>query len=147
MSDNELFHVIEAEVNPTSAPPERGVHWINTVLKTLYFSTGTDTVADWTLQTSGILPFADVGSFPATGISGVLYLAEDTCNTYCWNGSAYVKTKADETNLDAHVANTLNPHSVTKAQVGLGNADNTSDITKNNAIATLDNKTIDGGAF
>lgn len=29
-----------------------------------------------------------------------------------------------------HIANTSNPHSVTKAQVGLGNADNTSDINK-----------------
>jgi hypothetical protein len=30
----------------------------------------------------------------------------------------------------AHVANTSNPHSVTKSQVGLGNADNTSDANK-----------------
>lgn len=32
--------------------------------------------------------------------------------------------------LDTHIANTGNPHSVTKAQVGLGNADNTSDADK-----------------
>jgi len=32
--------------------------------------------------------------------------------------------------LDGHVNNTNNPHNVTKAQVGLGNADNTSDADK-----------------
>lgn len=46
--------------------------------------------------------------------------------------------------IDSHIANTSNPHSVTKAQVGLGNVDNTSDATKNSAVATLTNKTIDG---
>jgi hypothetical protein len=32
--------------------------------------------------------------------------------------------------LVAHTSNTSNPHAVTKAQVGLGNADNTSDVNK-----------------
>jgi hypothetical protein len=34
------------------------------------------------------------------------------------------------TPLNSHIARTDNPHSVTKAQVGLGNADNTSDVNK-----------------
>lgn len=32
--------------------------------------------------------------------------------------------------IDAHIDNMANPHNVTKAQVGLGNADNTSDVDK-----------------
>lgn len=32
--------------------------------------------------------------------------------------------------IDSHIASTANPHSVTKAQVGLGNVDNTSDVDK-----------------
>ena len=50
--------------------------------------------------------------------------------------------------LISHVGNTLNPHSVTKSQVGLGNVDNTSDMDKpvstaqqqaiNNAITGVD---------
>jgi hypothetical protein len=32
--------------------------------------------------------------------------------------------------IDTHIANTANPHAVTKAQVGLGSADNTSDANK-----------------
>lgn len=39
-------------------------------------------------------------------------------------------TEADIEGWDAHVASTTNPHGVTKAQVGLGNCDNTSDANK-----------------
>lgn len=34
------------------------------------------------------------------------------------------------TNIQAHIASTTNPHSVTKAQIGLSNVDNTSDVNK-----------------
>ncbi|MFX3616187.1 MAG: hypothetical protein ACE3JK_01485 [Sporolactobacillus sp.] len=37
---------------------------------------------------------------------------------------------AKKIDLDDHIAQTDNPHSVTKSQVGLGNADNTSDLDK-----------------
>lgn len=46
-------------------------------------------------------------------------------------------------NYDSHLGNTSNPHSVTKAQVGLGNVDNTSDLNKPISTATqtaLDDK-------
>lgn len=35
-----------------------------------------------------------------------------------------------ENKINTHIANVTNPHGTTKAQVGLGNADNTSDATK-----------------
>lgn len=53
--------------------------------------------------------------------------------------------KADETDLAAHVADTSNPHSVTKTQIGLGNVDNTSDSTKNAATVVLTNKDLTSG--
>ena len=40
------------------------------------------------------------------------------------------KIGANETAIQNHISNKLNPHSVTKAQVGLENADNTSDENK-----------------
>lgn len=52
------------------------------------------------------------------------------------------KGKALEDAWDAHLADTNNPHNVTKEQIGLGNVDNTSDIDKpvstaqQNAITT-----------
>lgn len=41
-----------------------------------------------------------------------------------------------ETDLTTHIANKNNPHEVTKAQVGLGNCDNTSDLDKPISTAT-----------
>lgn len=38
--------------------------------------------------------------------------------------------------IDDHISNTLNPHSITAEQVGLGNADNTSDLNKPISTAT-----------
>lgn len=49
----------------------------------------------------------------------------------------------EKTNWNNHIANINNPHNVTKAQIGLGNVDNTSDINKPISTATqtaLDNK-------
>lgn len=59
-------------------------------------------------------------------------------------GSALTQAELDGnfTDYEGHVANTSNPHGVTKTQVGLSNVDNTSDSTKNAATATLTNKTL-----
>ena len=46
-----------------------------------------------------------------------------------------------DTSLDTHIADDHNPHLVTKAQVGLGNADNTSDVDK--PISTAQRAAID----
>jgi hypothetical protein len=45
-----------------------------------------------------------------------------------------------QNNLSAHTSRTDNPHAVTKAQVGLGNADNTSDVNK--PVSTAQNAAI-----
>ena len=42
---------------------------------------------------------------------------------------------AAQTNLDTHTVNKSNPHDVTKAQLGLGNVNNTSDVNKPVSIA------------
>ena len=46
-----------------------------------------------------------------------------------------IDTKADSADLSIHTSNSSNPHNVTKAQVGLGNVDNTADANKNVASA------------
>lgn len=54
----------------------------------------------------------------------------------------YTKTQSDDryeaknTNIQSHISNTSNPHAVTKAQVGLGDVDNTSDENKPISTAT-----------
>ena len=49
-----------------------------------------------------------------------------------WNGTKWVNTSS----VREHIADTSNPHSVTKVQVGLGNVDNTADVDKNVLSAT-----------
>ena len=51
-------------------------------------------------------------------------------------GTAFGKIARAVASLIAHIANKSNPHSVTKAQVRLGNADNTSDVNKPISSAT-----------
>ena len=94
-------------------------------------------------------------NLPTTGEAGKIYVTKDTNLTYRWSGSKYVeisaslalgetsstayagdKGKATTDSLNAHLADFNNPHKVDKAQVGLGNVDNTSDKDKPVSDAT-----------
>lgn len=52
--------------------------------------------------------------------------------------AALEESKADASDLTDHIGDTDNPHSVTKAQLGLGNVDNTSDANKPVSTATAE---------
>ncbi len=109
-----------------------------------------------------VLEYANLAAFPGTGETGKIYTALDTNVVYRWSGTVYVEISSSlalgETSTTAYRGDrgktaydhsqdvTTNPHAVTKAQVGLGNVDNTSDATKNAATATLTNKTISGAS-
>ena len=96
-----------------------------------------------------VIEVATLDELPATGEAGKIYVTKDTNLTYRWSGSKYVeisaslalgetsstayagdKGKATTDSLNAHLADFNNPHKVDKAQVGLGNVDNTSDLDK-----------------
>lgn len=104
-----------------------------------------------------VVEAAAQSALPTTGESGKIYVTTDTNLTYRWSGTGYVeispsialgetastayagdKGKTVTDALTAHKADTSNPHSVTKIQVGLSNVDNTSDANKpvSNAQAT-----------
>jgi hypothetical protein len=81
--------------------------------------------------------YANLASFPATGSVRILYKALNNNNLYTWNGSTYVlvdkKFASSWGSLsDAPVTTT----SVSKDDIGLGNADNTSDSNKPISTAT-----------
>lgn len=90
-----------------------------------------------------VLEYPNAAGFPESGESGKIYVAIDTNLTYRWGGSQYVEIspsialgetsstafpgdrgKALEDKVNSHVADTENPHSVTKSQVGLGKVEN-----------------------
>lgn len=96
-----------------------------------------------------VVEAANQAALPTTGESGKIYVTTDTNLTYRWSGTGYVeispsialgetastayagdKGKTVTDALAAHKADTSNPHSVTKTQVGLSNVDNTSDANK-----------------
>lgn len=96
-----------------------------------------------------VLEYDSLTRFPSPGESGKIYVDRHTNLTYRWSGSEYVEIskslalgttastafpgdKGQEVslNLNSHTLNQFNPHNVTKAQVGLGKVDNTSDLEK-----------------
>lgn len=109
-----------------------------------------------------VLEFADQASFPATGETGKIYLALDSNKIYRWTGSTYISVSdaastADvatrwatartltlsgkvggSVSFDGSADFTLNVTSLngTKADVGLANVDNTSDLNKPVSTAT-----------
>lgn len=40
-------HIVRKTTSPVAAPPEAGIHWINTTSGAAYFSVGTSAVTDW----------------------------------------------------------------------------------------------------
>jgi YD repeat-containing protein len=99
-----------------------------------------------------VLEYTSFAAVPAAGETGIIYVALDTNKTSRWSGSAYVEIGGGGVVLGetastayrgdrgaaayAHISDTANPHSVTKAQVGLGNVDNTADSAKPVSTAT-----------
>lgn len=92
-----------------------------------------------------VVSLNSLSDFPLNGEDGKIYIAKDTNLTYRWAGSVYTEISPSlalgETASTAyrgdwgkiaydHTLNTNNPHSVTKAQVGLSDVDNTSDANK-----------------
>ena len=62
----------------------------------------------------------------------ITYADKATGDTFAATEATLIKTvvNANDTSTAAHIANAANPHGVTKAQVGLGNVDNTADTAK-----------------
>ena len=90
------------------------------------------------VDTNGIKPLLDMrelgyDNYPAGGDVGRVYVGTGTANIAL---AKKTEVTAVDTKADTHIGRLDNPHSVTKAQVGLGNADNTSDVNKPVSTAT-----------
>ena len=74
-----------------------------------------------------VLEYANLTTFPATGVTGKIYVALDTNKTYRWSGTVYVYITSGA--VDS-VAGKTGIISLVKADVGLSNVDNTADSAK-----------------
>lgn len=94
-----------------------------------------------TKTTAGVMTAADKKNLDntVTGLANEITNRTNAINSLRTELKTYIdeavgNTDTDltalETKVNQHIANKSNPHGVTKAQVGLGNADNTSDANK-----------------
>ena len=81
---------------------------------------------------SPTLNLSNTGAKSLTTTTSNYTLVAGTVYDCYYNGTSYVLDNM----ITVHTANTSNPHSVTKSQVGLGNCDNTADIKKAVASAS-----------
>ena len=89
-------------------------------------------------DSNGVKPLLQTGelgydNYPAGGDKGRVFVGTGTENIGL---AKKIEVVAVDTKADTHITRVDNPHAVTKAQVGLGNVDNTSDINKPVSTAT-----------
>lgn len=80
---------------------------------------------------------------PAASIAGRYYFAQDTGEIYLDIGTGWILAAAGRADLDnlqqqvsTHLADGVNPHSVTKTQIGLSNVDNVKQMPISGGIFT-----------
>lgn len=124
-------HKLIGVVNPTSAQHAATKKYVDDAIPsvpvtTVFSRTGTVVAATndytWAQIDKTTSSLADITTKPHSALTGI------GTNTH--------------TQIDTHIADTANPHVVTKTQVSLGNVDNTSDATKFAATAVLTNKRV-----
>ena len=87
---------------------------------------------------NGVKPLLQTGelgydNYPAGGDSGRVYVGTGSVNIPL---AKKAEMSAVDEKVDVHIVRVDNPHGVTKAQVGLSNVDNTSDLNKPISTAT-----------
>jgi hypothetical protein len=125
------LHELRGSGAPTSAPTQPNQHYVDTSSGNLYISKGTSSSADWTLLSTSS---SSVTSF--NGRTGAVVPTSGDYTAADVGADVSGAAATVQGNLTTHIGDTANPHATTKAQVGLGNADNTSDVNKPISTAT-----------
>lgn len=139
----EIMTVINGITQNTNNLGLKYFRWVKNTEEGSY-SRGTDvnvTIPAATKTTAGVMTAADKTNLDNTvqGLANEITNRTNAINALRTELKTYVDdliadTGSDvtalETKVNQHIANKSNPHAVTKAQVGLGNADNISDANK-----------------
>lgn len=139
----EIMTVINGITQNTNNLGLKYFRWVKNTEEGSY-SRGTDvnvTIPAATKTTAGVMTAADKTNLDNTvqGLANEITNRTNAINALRTELKTYVDdliadtgpdVTALETKVNNHIANKSNPHSVTKAQVGLGNVNNTSDANK-----------------
>lgn len=81
----------------------------------------------------GYQAYANLAAFPAVGTVGIIYVANDTKKIYRWLSPSYIElSPSPVTSVNTETGDVV----LDKADIGLGNVDNTSDLNKPISTAT-----------
>lgn len=128
-------HIITGNGAPTIAPTALAQHYVDLTNGAIYQSTGTNSAADWkpsTSVTNEQLQDVIGPMFDNTASTPISSTYDDANNRVVisinqsqinHNSLQNVGTNS-HVQIDNHISNTANPHSVTKSQVGLSNVQN-----------------------
>lgn len=95
-----------------------------------------DITAQEDLQSALNLKADKSDTYTKSEVDGAIKTVDDKVQKNTGGIATLNTNKANASDLSSHTSNTSNPHGVTKAQVGLGNVDNTADLDKPISTAT-----------
>lgn len=121
---------LQSDVNDRVKTPHGDILYLRYVSGSNEIQYSTDGTT-WTGILSTGISFASITGNADDNASLVSYVAGEIANALLTISTTYVT----QTMFTEHTTDTNNPHGVTKAQVGLGNVDNTSDMNKPISIA------------
>lgn len=124
-SHTSAISTLQTDVNNRVRTPSGDVLYLRYVVanNTIQYSTDGTNYID--ILSSGI-SFSGITGNADDNASLVSYVADQINDALSTIATTYVS----QTSFTSHTTNYENPHNVTKAQVGLGNVDNTSDLDK-----------------
>ena len=82
-----------------------------------------------------VLEFANLASFPATGSTGVIYIALDTNKTYRWSGSVYIEIAGSSAVWGAITGSLINQTDLQNALDGKANSSHNHNLSAINQSA------------
>ena len=134
--------------DPADDPSAEFVRVTAIASNTLTITRAQESTSATAKNTAGkVYRFAQVGSKKLiddieSDIAGKAALSHTHAQADVTNLVSDLAAKASTATVSAHISDTANPHAVTKAQVGLSNVDNTSDVNK--PISTATQTALDG---
>ena len=139
--EQSAINALAAEVARASEQESKLATQVSSLNQNLNTEIGRATAAEEALRTTKVDKVTGKSLVSDVQITKLTNLSDQATITSNIADAKKAGTDA-QASINLHTSNTSNPHGVTKAQVGLGNVDNTSDLSK--PISTATQSALDG---